>query len=95
MSEYEDISEELDLTPIEQLETAHLACRTMWLWPDDTGLLLAAVEACGALGIDYIEAIHTLERKRMISTSEARRMLAESIRHAADEAYAEYGMGHA
>ena len=76
---------------LELAETAHVAARLCWLWPDDEDQRTAAIEACDAINIDYIGALATIMRDTAASAPDARRHLAEALRTAADRIYATDG----
>ena len=65
--------------------------RLCWLWPDDHEQRVAAVQACAAIGVDYIEALAKVMRDTAASAHVARRELAEALRRAADHVYATEG----
>jgi hypothetical protein len=70
-----------------------MAARLCWLWPDDHEQRMAAVQACGAINVDYIEALAKLMHDTAASAHVARRELAEALRKAADRIYATDGGG--
>jgi hypothetical protein len=76
---------------LELAETAHMAARLCWLWPDDHDQRLAAVQACEAVGVDYIGALAKVMDHTGASAHVARRELAEALRKAADRIYATDG----
>jgi hypothetical protein len=84
----EPTSDEADPSPLELVETAHMAARLCWLWPDDHEQRMAAVQACAAIDVDYIEALAKVMRDTAASAHVARRELAEALRKAADRTYA-------
>jgi hypothetical protein len=84
----EPTSDEANPSPLELAETAHMAARLCWLWPDDHEQRMAAVQACAAIDVDYIEALATVMRDTAASAHVARRELAEALRKAADRIYA-------
>jgi hypothetical protein len=75
------------VSPLELVETAHMAARLCWLWPDDHEQRMAAVRACEAINVDYIEALAKIMRDTAASAHLARRELAEALRNAADRVY--------
>jgi predicted ATP-dependent serine protease len=79
------------VSPLELAETAHMAARLCWLWPDDHEQRLAAVQACEAVNVDYIEALAKVMHDTGASAHTARRQLAEALRRAADHIYAHEG----
>ena len=76
------------VSQLELAETAHMAARLCWLWPDDHEQRMAAVEACAAINVDYIEALAHIMQSTGASARVARRELAEALRKAADRIYA-------
>jgi hypothetical protein len=78
-------------SPLELVETAHMAARLCWLWPDDHEQRMAAVQACQAIDLDYIEAVAKVMQATAASAHVARRELAEALRSAADRIYAADG----
>lgn len=76
---------------LELAETAHMAARLCWLWPDDEDQRTAAIEACDAVNVDYIEALACIMRDTAASAPVARRHVAEALRKAADRIYAADG----
>jgi hypothetical protein len=79
------------VSSLELAETAHVAARLSWLWPDDHEQRAAAVQACAAIGVDYIEAVAQVMRDTAASAHAARREVAEALRRTADRTYAAYG----
>jgi len=79
------------ISPLELAETAHMAARLCWLWPDDHELRMAAIEACDAIDMDYIEALANVMHDTEVSAHVARRELAEALRRTADRIYASGG----
>ncbi|MGH2941340.1 MAG: hypothetical protein ACRDLN_00995 [Solirubrobacteraceae bacterium] len=77
-----------DVSPLELAETAHMAARLCWLWPDDHEQRMAAVQACAAINVDYIEVLAKIMQDTGASAHVARRELAEALRKAADRVYA-------
>jgi DNA-directed RNA polymerase subunit RPC12/RpoP len=75
-------------SPLELAETAHMAARLCWLWPDDHEQRAAAVQACDAINLDYIAALAKFMGDTAASAHVARRELAEALRKAADRIYA-------
>src|SRR5919112_3254126 len=51
---------DVQVSRLELAETAHLAARLCWLWPDDHEQRTAAIQACAAINVDYIEALAKL-----------------------------------
>jgi DNA-directed RNA polymerase subunit RPC12/RpoP len=84
----EPAGDEAHASPLELTETAHMAARLCWLWPDDHEQRMAAVQACAAINVDYIEALATVMHDTAASAHVARRELAEALRKAADRLYA-------
>jgi DNA-directed RNA polymerase subunit RPC12/RpoP len=80
--------DEVHASPLELAETAHMAARLCWLWPDDHEQRMAAVQACAAINVDYIGALSTIMQDTAASAHVARRELAEALRKAADRMYA-------
>lgn len=80
--------DEAAASPLELAETAHMAARLCWLWPDDHEQRMAAVQACAAIDVDYIGALAQLMHDTAASAHVARRELAEALRKAADRIYA-------
>jgi hypothetical protein len=79
------------VTPLELAETAHMAARLCWLWPDDDEQRTAAIQACDAINVDYIGALAKVMDDTAASAHVARRQLAEALRKAADRIYATEG----
>ena len=79
------------VSPLELTETAHMAARLCWLWPDDHEQRTAAIEACNAIGVDYIGAVAKIMYDTAASAHLARRQVAEALRKAADRIYATDG----
>jgi DNA-directed RNA polymerase subunit RPC12/RpoP len=75
-------------SPLELAETAHMAARLCWMWPDDHEQRTAAIQACDAIGVDYIGAVAKLMHDTAASADLARRQVAEALRKAADRIYA-------
>lgn len=44
-------------TDLERAIDAYVACLAAYAYPSDAELRLVAVQACGVLGVDYIEAV--------------------------------------
>lgn len=84
----EPSSDEAVPSPLELAETAHMAARLCWLWPDDHEQRLAAVQACAAIDVDYIGALAQIMQDTAASADVARRELAEALRKAADRIHA-------
>jgi hypothetical protein len=82
-----------DVSPLELAETAHMAARLCWLWPDDDEQRTAAIQACDAINVDYIVALAKIMDDTAASAHVARRQLAEALRKAADQIYASAGRG--
>jgi hypothetical protein len=76
------------VSALELAETAHMAARLCWLWPDDHEQRMAAIQACDAIGVDYISALAKVMDDTAASADTARRQLAEALRKAADQVYA-------
>jgi hypothetical protein len=76
-------------------ETAHMAARICWLWPDDHEQRTAAIQACAAIDVDYIGVLAKIMHDTAASAQVARREVAEALRKAADRIYASEGRGHA
>jgi hypothetical protein len=76
---------------LELAETAHMAARLCWMWPDDHEQRTAAIQACDAINVDYIGALAKVMHQRGASAHAARRELAEALRKAADRIYATEG----
>jgi hypothetical protein len=72
---------------LELAETAHMAARLCWLWPDDEDQRNAAIAACDAVNVDYIETLAAIMTDTAASAHVARRHLAEALRKAADRIY--------
>jgi len=87
----EATSDTAEASLLELAETAHMAARLCWLWPEDHEQRMAAVQACNAIDVDYIEALAKLMRDTAASADVARRELAEALRKAADRIYAADG----
>jgi len=84
----EPTSDKPHVSALELAETAHMAARLCWLWPDDHEQRMAAVQACAAIDVDYIGALAQLMRDRAAPAHVARRELTEALRKAADRIYA-------
>jgi hypothetical protein len=84
-------SDEAHVSPLELAETAHMAARLCWLWPDDHEQRTAAIQACAAIDVDYIGALAKVMHDTAASAHVARRRLAEALREAADRIYATDG----
>jgi len=56
------MSDERVLSPLELVETAHMAARLCWMWPDDHEQRTAAIQACDAINVDYIGALAKIIR---------------------------------
>ena len=78
-------------SPLERIETAHMAARLCWLWPDDEEQRAAAIDACDAINIDYIGALAEMMEDSAASAHVVRREFAEALRKAADRIYAADG----
>jgi hypothetical protein len=76
---------------LELAETAHMAARLCWMWPDDHEQRTVAVHACDAINVDYIGALAKVMHDTGASAHAARRELAEALRKAADRIYATDG----
>lgn len=80
-------------THLEIVETAHLACRAAWLWPEDDEQRVAAILASSQAGVDYIlqlEKIVGIVRGPLDQAIDrARREMAEGFRLWADRLYIE------
>jgi hypothetical protein len=76
---------------LELAETAHMAARLCWMWPDDHEQRTAAIQACDAINVDYIGALAKVMDNTGASAHVARRQLAEALRKAADRIYAADG----
>ena len=87
----EPAGDDVHISPLELAETAHMAARLCWLWPDDHEQRMAAVQACEAINVDYIEALAKIMHDTAASAHVARRELAEALRKAADRIYASEG----
>jgi hypothetical protein len=87
----EAAGDDAPVSPLELVETAHMAARLCWLWPDDHEQRMAAVQACAAMDVDYIAALATIMHDTAASAHVARRELAEALRTAADRIYASEG----
>ena len=81
----------IEVSPLELAETAHLATRLCWLWPDDHEQRTAAVQACAAINVDFIGALAKVMHDTGAFAEVARRQLAEALRKAADRIYANGG----
>lgn len=86
-----DAGDERVVSRLELAETAHMAARLCWMWPDDHEQRTAAIEACDTINVDYIEALAKVMRDTGASAQVARRQLAEALRKAADRIYAADG----
>jgi hypothetical protein len=84
----EPTSDKPHVNALELAETAHLAARLCWLWPDDHEQRMAAVQACAAIDVDYIGALATIMHDTTAPAHVARRELAEALRKTADRIYA-------
>ena len=80
-----------DVSPLELAETAHMAARLCWLWPNDHEQRTAAIQACDAINVDYIGALAKIMHDTGATAHVARRQLAEALRRAADRIYATDG----
>jgi hypothetical protein len=87
----ERAGEERAISRLELAETAHMAARLCWMWPDDHEQRTAAVHACDAINVDYIGALAKVMHDTGASAHVARRQLAEALRTAADRIYATDG----
>jgi hypothetical protein len=76
---------------LERIETAHMAARLCWLWPDDEEQRAVAIQACAAIDIDYIGALAEMMDDSTASAHAVRRAFAEALRKAADRIYAADG----
>ncbi len=88
---HEPAGDEAGVSPLELAETAHMAARLCWLWPEDHEQRTAAIQACAAINVDYIGALATLMNDTAAPAHVARRELAEALRKAADRIYATDG----
>jgi hypothetical protein len=88
MRSQEPATDNAHVSPLELAETAHMAARLCWLWPDDDEQRTAAIQACDAINVDYIGALASLMHDRGASAHIARRHVAEALRKAADRIYA-------
>jgi hypothetical protein len=84
-------SDDAGASPLELAETAHMAARLCWLWPDDHELRTAAIQACAAINVDYIEALAKVMHDTAAAAHVARRQLAEALRRGADRIHATDG----
>jgi hypothetical protein len=84
----EPAGDHVHVSPLELAETAHMAARLCWLWPDDDEQRTAAIQACDAINVDYIGALAKVMDDTAASAHVARRHLAEALRKAADHVYA-------
>lgn len=87
----EPASDGAEASLLELVETAHMAARLCWLWPNDHEQRMAGVQACEAINLDYIEALAKVMQDTAASAHVARRELAEALRKAADGIYATDG----
>jgi hypothetical protein len=87
----EPAGDDVRISPLELAETAHMAARLCWLWPDDHEQRMAAVQACAAINVDYIEVLAKIMHDTAASAHVARRELAEALRKTADRIYASEG----
>lgn len=87
----EPAGDDAQVSPLELAETAHMAARLCWLWPDDDEQRTAAIQACEAINVDYIGALAKVMHDTAASAHVARRELAEALRKAADRVYATDG----
>lgn len=85
-------SDDVGVSPLELAETAHMAARLCWMWPDDHEQRTAAIQACDVIGVDYIGAVAKLMHDTAASAHLARRQVAEALRKAADRIYATDGL---
>jgi hypothetical protein len=85
------IATDAPISRLELAETAHMAARLCWLWPDDHEQRVAAIQACDAINVDYIGALASVMHDTAASAHIARRELAEALRKAADRIYATEG----
>jgi hypothetical protein len=83
----EPTSDKPHASALELAETAHMAARLCWLWPDDHEQRMAAVQACNVIDVDYIGALAKVMHDTAASAHVARRELAEALRKAADRIY--------
>ena len=91
VSRLKGAGEERVISRLEMAETAHMAARLCWIWPDDHEQRTAAIQACDAINVDYIGALAKVMHDRGSSAHVARRELAEALRKAADRIYAADG----
>jgi hypothetical protein len=91
MRSQEPATDNAHVSPLELAETAHMAARLCWLWPDDDEQRTAAIQACDAINVDYIGALAKVMADTAASAHVARRQLAEALRKAADQIYAAEG----
>lgn len=68
--------ESVSATGLERVIDAYVSCLAAYAYPSDAELRLVAVQACGVLGVDYIEAVAQAMVKR--SADEARFAVATS-----------------
>ena len=87
VSRLKEAGEERVISRLEMAETAHMAARLCWMWPDDHEQRTAAIQACDAINVDYIGALAKVMHNRGSSAHVARRELAEALRKAADRIY--------
>ncbi len=82
---------------LELVESAHIACRGAWLWPEDHEQREIAVIACAQCGVDYI-----LQLEKIVgiitgpldkAIDRGRREMAEAFRKWADRLYLERETG--
>jgi DNA-directed RNA polymerase subunit RPC12/RpoP len=83
-----DTGDERIISRLELAETAHMAARLCWMWPDDHEQRTAAIQACDTINVDYIGALAKVMLDTGASAHVARRELAEALRKAADRIYA-------
>ena len=69
------------------VENAHLQARLHWMFEGHEESLARVQGACAVLGIDYIECLATTMENTGADAFVARRMVAESLRAAADALY--------
>lgn len=86
-----DAGDERLVSRLELAETAHMAARLCWMWPDDHEQRTAAIQACETINVDYIGALAKVMGDTGASAHVARRQLAEALRKAADRVYATDG----
>lgn len=70
-------------------EAAHMTARAAWLYPDDHEQRAAAVIACDAINVNYLEVVASVMESTGAGADLARRLVAEALRKTADETWAE------